>query len=170
MSTTIPNHFLLSVVQLDQSNGIPLYRQIYMHIRRAILDGRLSAGVRLPSTRDLAKLLDVSRTTVVTAFDQLVAEGYLETRVGAGTFVTDSLPDELLYVSASEPTEKAPAEAPQTSEPRLTERGQRFAYIYTPGVGTGTGSPDTAFTLKSPISRPFRSTCGRDSAASATRH
>lgn len=72
----------------------PMHRQIYEQLRETILAGRLAPGTRLPATRALAKDLDVSRNTVSAAFDQLLAEGYLEGRVGAGTFVTSELPEE----------------------------------------------------------------------------
>ena len=82
---------------LDEKNTeAPLYRQIYEAICRSILKGELSAKTRLPSTRDLAKQLGVSRITVVNAYEQLFAEGYLEGKTGSGTFVAAKLPDDLL--------------------------------------------------------------------------
>lgn len=72
-----------------------LYQQLYAGLRQAILQGRLRAGVRLPSTRELATALQLSRNTVMAAFEQLVAEGYLESRVGDGTYVSSALPDDL---------------------------------------------------------------------------
>ncbi len=86
-------------VSLDPSSGAPYYRQLYDGMRRAILSGLLSSGTRLPSTRTLATELGVSRTTVVTAFEGLLAEGYLEGKVGSGTFVANSLPDDSLSVA-----------------------------------------------------------------------
>jgi GntR family transcriptional regulator/MocR family aminotransferase len=61
--------------------------QIYRNLRAAILDGRIAGGERLPATRELALRLDVSRTTVATAYDRLVSEGYATGRVGSGTYV-----------------------------------------------------------------------------------
>jgi GntR family transcriptional regulator/MocR family aminotransferase len=66
--------------------------EIYRQLRRAILDGRLPPGGRLPATRELAAQLSVSRTTVVVAYDRLIGEGFITGRVGAGTFVSDDLP------------------------------------------------------------------------------
>jgi GntR family transcriptional regulator/MocR family aminotransferase len=77
----------------------PLYRQCYDAIRGAILAGRLRPGARLPSTRLLAADHGVSRNTVTLAFDQLRAEGYIEPRHRAGTFVSAALPDTLLGVA-----------------------------------------------------------------------
>lgn len=73
----------------------PLYQQIYAHLQSAILAGKLPGGMKLPSTRALAAELLVSRNTVLTAYDQLTAEGYLESVEGSGTFVADVLPDHL---------------------------------------------------------------------------
>jgi len=73
-------------------NKLPLTRWLYEELRRAILERRLQPGTRLPPTRDLAGQFRVSRGVVVTAFDQLRAEGYLTARAGAGTHVCASLP------------------------------------------------------------------------------
>lgn len=78
---------------IDQASAAPLYRQIYEGYRDAIVAHRLGPGQRLPSTRGLAAELQISRIPVLNAFTQLLAEGYFETRVGAGTFVASSLPD-----------------------------------------------------------------------------
>ncbi len=83
-------------VALDRGSDVPLHRQLYEGLRDAVLGGRLRAGTRLPSTRALASELGVSRNTVMTAFLQLLAEGYVEGKVGSGTYVADSLPDDLL--------------------------------------------------------------------------
>jgi GntR family transcriptional regulator / MocR family aminotransferase len=72
-------------------NGEPLFRQVYVGLRKAILSGSLSAGERLPSTRDLAEQLGISRTVVVLAYDHLLAEGFAEGRRGSGTYVSSSL-------------------------------------------------------------------------------
>ena len=63
--------------------------EIYRQLRQAILDGRLPPGEQLPPTRELAQRLAVSRTTVTVAYDRLMAEGFVSSRVGAGTFVSD---------------------------------------------------------------------------------
>ncbi|HEX7360314.1 MAG TPA: winged helix-turn-helix domain-containing protein [Bryobacteraceae bacterium] len=66
-----------------------LSREIYRQFRRAILDGRLRAGEFLPPTRELARRLSVARTTVTVAYERLSSEGFVASRVGAGTFVTE---------------------------------------------------------------------------------
>ena len=89
-------------VAIDQKSGQPLYRQIYGHVRQCILDGRLAPGARLPSTRQLAADLRVSRSTAVQAYEQLRAEGYIEGLGGAETRVTGALPDSFVRASARE--------------------------------------------------------------------
>lgn len=81
---------------LEEKSDVPLYRQIYEKIRRAILEGKINAGKVLPPTRNLAKQLSVARMTVINAYEQLIAEGYLESKKGAGTFVAARLPEDFL--------------------------------------------------------------------------
>ncbi|WP_312389515.1 PLP-dependent aminotransferase family protein [Pseudomonas sp.] len=73
-------------IVLDRRRGLSL--QLYQALRARVLDGRLSSGTRLPASRDLAKVLALSRNSVVRAYDQLYAEGYIESRVGDGTYVS----------------------------------------------------------------------------------
>ena len=98
--------FFLPPVTLDRALALPLYRQLCEAIRQAILRGSLRKGLRLPSTRHLATELCVSRNIVVMAFEQLTAEGYIESKTGAGTFVTNTLPEEVLQVQDSPPKGK----------------------------------------------------------------
>ena len=78
--------------------GRSLYRWLYEELRSAILQGRLRPGARLPATRDLASAYRLSRATIVTAFEQLKSEGYVEGRSGSGTYVSEVLPEQLLDV------------------------------------------------------------------------
>src|SRR5215472_15532828 len=82
---------------LRETSREPMHRQLYRELREAVLSGRLPPGSRLPSTRSIASDLGVSRNTVMGAFDQLLAEGYLEGKVGSGTYVAEKLPEELLH-------------------------------------------------------------------------
>jgi GntR family transcriptional regulator/MocR family aminotransferase len=85
---------------LDPRLRVPRYRQLYDAIREAILAGRVRPGARLPSTRALAEQVGASRNTVLAAFEQLAAEGYVAGRVGAGTTVAATLPETLSRVRA----------------------------------------------------------------------
>ena len=68
----------LYAFQVDRTAGTPLFRQIYTQMRWAILQHALRPGTKLPSTRDLARRLGVSRNAVVAAYEQLLAEGYAD--------------------------------------------------------------------------------------------
>ncbi len=81
---------------LDQNAPASLYQQLYEGVRKMILSGQFKPGSKLPSTRVLAQQLVVSRNTVHLAFEQLIAEGYLEARLGSGTYVAHMLPDDML--------------------------------------------------------------------------
>src|SRR5262245_49152307 len=81
-----------TLVTVDKRSSLPLYRQIYDSYRARILSAELEAGQLVPSSRELARQLRVSRLPVLEAYAQLLAEGYFEARVGTGTFVARSLP------------------------------------------------------------------------------
>ena len=84
---------LAPVIQVQKRASNSLYRQVYEGYRKAILDGSLRTGQRVPSTRVLALELRISRMPVLDAYAQLLAEGYFESRVGSGTVVSRSLPE-----------------------------------------------------------------------------
>jgi GntR family transcriptional regulator / MocR family aminotransferase len=79
---------------LDPKTKTPMYRQLYDWFRHAITSNQLRPGQRVPSTRNLAAELKISRIPVLGAYEQLLAEGYLETFTGAGTCVAKSIPEE----------------------------------------------------------------------------
>lgn len=79
-------------IRLDRTSDETLHDQLVAQTRQAILSRHLPAGVRLPATRALAADLGISRNVIVAAFDELISEGYLEGRVGSGTYVTTHLP------------------------------------------------------------------------------
>src|SRR5690606_10765383 len=74
-------------VPLDRDSEEPIYRQLIRHVRAQIESGTLPAGTRLPASRDLAQQLNISRISVVNAYAELRAEGYLNAHAGRGTFV-----------------------------------------------------------------------------------
>lgn len=100
----------------------PLFRQLHRAMRAGILDGTIPAGTRLPATRALATELGLSRTTVLLAYEQLAAEGYLDGRRGSGSFVQPPLAQPPARASAARaPTTLA---APATAAPRLAPFGR----------------------------------------------
>ncbi|PFV81350.1 GntR family transcriptional regulator [Bacillus sp. AFS059628] len=76
-------------IPINRSLDIPLIRQVYQQIREQILNGDLQSGEKLPSTRELSSELNVSRNVILEAYDQLLAEGFLVAKRGAGTFVAE---------------------------------------------------------------------------------
>ena len=109
----------------DRTSAVALHRQLATHLRDAILAGELGGGTRLHASRTLAQQLGVSRNTVTQALDQLVAEGYLETRVGAGTYVASGLTPRARSVDT------APLVAP-----RLSARARRLVAPHDPDGGS----------------------------------
>jgi GntR family transcriptional regulator/MocR family aminotransferase len=134
---------------VDEAAEEPLFRQLYDRLRAAVLAGELRPGVRLPSTRALAAALGVSRNTVMAAFEQLLAEGYLEGRVGAGTFVTHTLPDDLLRLrQRARPVEVSPGSA----QP-LSRRGNLLTSM--PVSYSRSSGPPRAFRIGVPAADAF---------------
>ncbi len=99
---------VVPIIAIDRRNKRPLHRQIYEAYRYAILRGELRGGQQVPSTRLLAEELGLSRIPIIGAYEELLAEGYFETRIGAGTFVSRSLPENLTMCEQSSPGLVAP--------------------------------------------------------------
>jgi GntR family transcriptional regulator / MocR family aminotransferase len=108
---------------VDPTLNVPLYWQLYLHLRSAILTERLKKGMKLPSTRALADELHVSRNTVVNAYDQLLAEGYLESIAASGTYVASVLPDHYLTLPTSSTASNA-SKPSNRARPRLSKIGE----------------------------------------------
>lgn len=100
----------------------PAYRWLYSALRTEILEGRLRPGARLPGTRDLARQYGLSRGTIVTAFEQLKAEGYVDGSVGSGTYVSKVLPEDLLEVRRAA---GGPPREPPKPPRSISEYGRR---------------------------------------------
>src|SRR5690242_8282323 len=83
------------IISIDRNAATALHQQVYDAYRTAILESSLRAGQRVPSTRMLAGELGISRLPILNAYAQLLAEGYFESRSGAGTVVSNSLPDQV---------------------------------------------------------------------------
>ncbi len=114
-------------ITIDPSSKIPLHRQIYRCWRSGILSGRFAGGERVPSSRELAEGLGISRSTVTQAYEQLAAEGYLITLRGSGTFVSAELPDDMHQARPAARADALPGPAIRLS--RLGARlGDDFEY------------------------------------------
>jgi GntR family transcriptional regulator / MocR family aminotransferase len=120
---------LLPPISLETKTQRPIYQQLYEWFRRAVLDNQLRPGQRVPSTRTIAAELKISRIPVSSAYDQLQAEGYFETFVGAGTCVARSIPGRAV-VSASAESRTASGQITHRQGPRRVSR--RVAQLRTP--------------------------------------
>jgi GntR family transcriptional regulator/MocR family aminotransferase len=116
-------------IMLDRASGEPLGQQVYAQVRKLIVEGLLEPNARLPPTRTIADELGCSRATVVTAFERLWSEGYLTSRIGAGTFVS---PSAAVGPSRSRSRREDLNEA---DEGRLSARGMGLANARQPGAG-----------------------------------
>ncbi len=91
------------MIQIDRALGTPIYLQITNSFIRNITAGLLTTGLRLPGSRKLASVLDVNRRTVITAYDELTAQGWIEIRPNSGAYISQKLP----MLNAQPLTEKA---------------------------------------------------------------
>jgi GntR family transcriptional regulator/MocR family aminotransferase len=117
----------------------PFTERLYCGVRRAILEGRLQPGARLPSTRALSADLGLSRNVVVLAFEHLMAEGYVEGRKGSGTFVSRALPDATLAPSRPRQRVAAVRSRAQVSLSAQAERVAAVSPLPAPGTPVRAG-------------------------------
>jgi len=138
------------LIAVDRKAGSPLHQQIYEGYRARILEGDLRAGQVVPSTREFATELRVSRIPVLNAYAQLLAEGYFESRVGAGTFVSSSLPDRLIACEGG----GAPRAATRSGPRPIAARASALPRYERPAWVSGRG----AFNVSQPAldAFPFR--------------
>ena len=124
----------------------PLYQQVYAHLRSSIISGELEGGMKLPSTRALAEDLNLSRNTILNAYRQLAAEGYLESAWGSGTYVARILPDYWLATSESEGSTGTVTQEPR--QPRFSDHAR--LQLAAPQMSQLSSSPNEV------SRRPFR--------------
>jgi GntR family transcriptional regulator/MocR family aminotransferase len=134
------------IIVVDRKATTPLHKQIYNAFRTAILQGDIRPGQQIPSSRELASEIHVSRFPVLNAYAQLQAEGYFESRACAGTFVSSSLPEQLM--SVQKPVVKA---VPSRSGPRHIARRASlfptFSGVRVPGHWGAFGVHQPAYEL-----------------------
>ena len=111
---------------IDENSDLPAYKQLYLGMRQSIISGRLAANTRLPASRVLAAECRISRNTVMAAIDLLQSEGYVTTRVGDGTYVSGSLPED--YFLPREPPGRTGAPAADAF-PALSNRGRALTRL-----------------------------------------
>lgn len=119
--TTSSSSQIAALVDLDSETSTPLYKQLYRKLHAEIREGQLSLGMRLPSSRDFANALGVSRNTVEHAYEQLRSEGYIHSEVGSGTYVSETVPER--YTEVRQPS--APPSALQMTD--CSERSAKLS-------------------------------------------
>lgn len=119
------------MIDLDVNAKTALYEQIYQYIKHAIVDGKLSYGERLPSTRLLAKNLQISRSTVESAYGQLASEGYLQSKQGSGYYVCDI---GVLRIASASHSELLPTAGGKIHPRQMTGKEMAAPYTFMPGL------------------------------------
>jgi GntR family transcriptional regulator / MocR family aminotransferase len=104
---------IFPIIVIDRDAPTALHRQIYERYRTAIVEGKLLPNQRIPSSRALAAELGVSRFPVLNAYDQLLAEGYIESRIGVGMVVSNSIPDQITSTLPSCPMSQVACSGPR---------------------------------------------------------
>lgn len=138
---------LIPVITVDRRSNRALHRQIYDAFRHAILRGELGSGQQVPSTRLLSKELGISRIPLIAAYEELLSEGYFESRKGSGTYVSRSLPEKLTMCEPS----AARTHASRSSPRPLSLRSSVFPTIDRPPWVIGKG----AFSIGQPAFEHF---------------
>jgi GntR family transcriptional regulator/MocR family aminotransferase len=149
-----------SLLTVDKASGIPVFVQLSDQLTQLIRLGTLTAGQRLPGTRQLADLMGVNRQTIVAAYDEATAQGWLESRLGSGTFVAGHLPEVSPQsltatppVRAKTPTEGAEPGYAFESRPFLN----RPVLTNTGGLRLDDGFPDIRLAPLAELGRAYRS-------------
>lgn len=138
-TTKLFSYPVWNLIRVDRESPIPIYEQIFVQIRHAIVTGQIAKGARLPPSRSMAQELGMSRNTIVQVYELLANEGYLQQRVGAGTFVETVIPeDHLLRRGKQAPTADANSSRPSARGQALLQLGvpaERLErYDLSPGV------------------------------------
>jgi GntR family transcriptional regulator/MocR family aminotransferase len=147
--TSAPFAFMLP----PRPKGAPAARWLYESLRAAILEGRLGLGSRLPTTRELSREYELARGTVVTAFENLKAEGYVNATVGSGTYVACELPDSLLTAPRATSTRESATRTVVPHPRRLAKTAHRLQPLF--GYAEG---PTPAFRIGQPALDQFPTT------------
>src|SRR6185437_10217544 len=111
---------IFPIITVDRSAGKPLHQQVYDGYRDAILRGDLRPGQKIPSSRELASEINISRFPVLHAYEQLMAEGYFDSQVGSGTFISATLPEQMMSSERYASGREAPLSGRRTVSRRAT--------------------------------------------------
>lgn len=153
------SYLLLRGINLKRESNVPLHRQLYEQLRHQILDGSLPSNTPLPATRKLSKELRVSRNTILNAYKQLLAEGYLEATAGGYTRVTHTLPDQVLSVYPKadniDNRKTVPPGVRNNQPPKLSDLGEKMSVLPYPYWDQSGGRPFSS-SLPNVATFPFK--------------
>ncbi|GAB3902538.1 PLP-dependent aminotransferase family protein [Larkinella knui] len=145
-----------SLIEIDKTAEVSVFLQLAEQLRRLIREGVLKTGQKLPGTRQLADLLQLHRKTVIAAYDELLAEGWLESKPGSGTFVSVQLP-----LVLPQPIESQGINQTINQEPgfRLVSRPHliRPLLLMGDGLRLDDGFPDIRLAPMEELARAYRS-------------
>ncbi|WP_020601356.1 aminotransferase class I/II-fold pyridoxal phosphate-dependent enzyme [Spirosoma spitsbergense] len=148
-----------SLIQVDRSLSTPVFVQVSDQLGQLIRRGTLVPGQRLPGSRQLATLLELNRQTIVAAYDEGMAQGWLESRSGSGTYVAAHFPE-------VRPQQLTPEENPHWNRPTISQPGYAFestVFLQRPvltqsaGLRLDDGLPDIRLAPMDELSRAYRS-------------
>jgi GntR family transcriptional regulator/MocR family aminotransferase len=145
-----------TLITVDKAAESSVFLQLAEQLRRLIGDGVLKTGQKLPGTRQLAELLQLHRKTIIAAYDELLAEGWLESRAGSGTFVVDPLPlvrPQTLVYEVEEQRNRREAGFQFESKPHLI----RPLLLMGEGLRLDDGFPDIRLAPMEELARAYRS-------------
>ncbi|MEZ0540524.1 aminotransferase-like domain-containing protein [Fibrella arboris] len=149
-----------TLLHLDKASATPLYVQVSEGLGQLIRAGTLSAGQRLPGTRLLANQLALNRQTIVAAYDDLLTQGWLESRAGSGTFVADHMPG-VLPQTLGDWQRTQPVNGTSTRQPGYAFEQRTYLSRQAPGSPSGLrfddGLPDARLAPLDELSRAYRS-------------
>ncbi|GAB3921303.1 PLP-dependent aminotransferase family protein [Larkinella terrae] len=147
---------LKTLIVIDKTADASIFLQVAEQLRRLINEGLLPAGQKLPGTRQLAELLQLHRKTVIAAYDELLAEGWLETRAGSGTYVATHLPLVRPQFIGKEVDSESVSEQPGfTFTPKL--HLIRPLLLMADGLRLDDGFPDIRLAPMDELARAYRS-------------
>jgi len=128
-------NLIIALDEKTRGSSRPRHRQVFTQIRDAIRDGRLRPGDRLPATRELALALGLARNTVARAYEDLLVEGYIEGRVGSGSYVSTGLGELPRDAGEAGKRRAPPAHAPEPGKPGLHRADPGLPLIdFRPGI------------------------------------
>ena len=152
---------LTSLIQIDKTSSMPVFVQLSTQLGQLIRQGSLTPGQRLPGTRQVANLLQLNRQTVVAAYEEGIAQGWLESRAGSGTYVATHFPEVNPQPLSVEPEDTVPTNRAVNEQPGYAFESSAFLtrpiLVNSVGLHLDDGFPDVRLAPMDELSRAYRS-------------